>query len=466
AIVMKTLEKRRRNRYENVAALREDIDNFLKGKFVKARKRSLWYLMTKSISQFLGFKGGLTHWDEWKTPAIRLSVLAVFFILLGFIGRSYIQSQPLVIENKENQMQVPTFNEVNALVYQEIPQKNIFCDAKEKNEICFTFVAIPAGNFLMGRKEGEFFKTVYQANNSKPTELVGKFEPVNKTEKNINPQEKNLNSPAIDSISELSKKTLEKNPKITTNDDNSDPKKVISTAGTILEEESVAEPLTQINISKNFYMGKFEITNKQWNIVTKLPKVNIDLEVEDKNDSMPKTNISYYKAVEFCNRLTAFFKANGENVEIRLPSEAEWEYVCRAGNTDVWKIPQRTDIVNAMILTDEKVPKWTEPLMRKASILMEESVFIANSYGVVAMNGNVWEIVADDWHDNYLDMPDDVKKYGIPRQNKSQEKDKYVKRGGSYMDEASMTQCAYRTSEKVGSEGNNRTGFRIVMVNN
>ncbi|NEQ70830.1 MAG: SUMF1/EgtB/PvdO family nonheme iron enzyme, partial [Symploca sp. SIO2D2] len=80
-----------------------------------------------------------------------------------------------------------------------------------------------------------------------------------------------------------------------------------------------------------FFMGKYSVTQAQWKAVAALPKVNRDLKSDPslfKGENMPVERVSWYDAVEFCARLS---KKTGRTY--RLPSEAEWEYACRAGTT-------------------------------------------------------------------------------------------------------------------------------------
>jgi formylglycine-generating enzyme required for sulfatase activity len=89
-------------------------------------------------------------------------------------------------------------------------------------------------------------------------------------------------------------------------------------------------PQHQVTVQA-FYMGKYQVTQAQWQAVAKLPKVERDLNSEPsrfKGENRPVENVSWYDALEFCNRLS---KATGK--EYRLPSEAEWEYACRTGTT-------------------------------------------------------------------------------------------------------------------------------------
>lgn len=80
-----------------------------------------------------------------------------------------------------------------------------------------------------------------------------------------------------------------------------------------------------------FFMGKYPITQTQWRVVAALPQVNRELKPDPsrfKGDDYPVECVSWYDVVEFCARLS---KKTGK--DYRLPSEAEWEYACRAGTT-------------------------------------------------------------------------------------------------------------------------------------
>ncbi|MFM6255219.1 MAG: formylglycine-generating enzyme family protein, partial [Dolichospermum sp.] len=92
-------------------------------------------------------------------------------------------------------------------------------------------------------------------------------------------------------------------------------------------------PQHQVTISP-FSMGKYPVTQKQWRAVAALEKVNIDLAsypsyfVDFEGDNRPVEQVSWHDAIEFCARLSNYTKKL-----YRLPSEAEWEYACRAGAT-------------------------------------------------------------------------------------------------------------------------------------
>ena len=81
----------------------------------------------------------------------------------------------------------------------------------------------------------------------------------------------------------------------------------------------------------NFFMGKYLVTQAQWRAVASFPQVNRELEPEPsrfKGENRPVESVDWFDAVEFCDRLSQY-----TNRKYRLPSEAEWEYACRAGTT-------------------------------------------------------------------------------------------------------------------------------------
>ncbi|WP_226586322.1 formylglycine-generating enzyme family protein, partial [Microseira wollei] len=96
------------------------------------------------------------------------------------------------------------------------------------------------------------------------------------------------------------------------------------------ERYEYEEPQHLVSVP-SFFMGKYQITQAQWQAVAALPKINRDLESDPsyfKGENRPVENVSWLDAVEFCARLSQKTKR-----EYRLPSEAEWEYACRAGTT-------------------------------------------------------------------------------------------------------------------------------------
>lgn len=154
-------------------------------------------------------------------------------------------------------------------------------------------------------------------------------------------------------------------------------------------------------ILPDFLMGKYAITQSQWRAVAALPKIQQDLNPSPSRfsgDNRPVEWVSWWEAVEFCQRLSARL-----GVGYRLPSEAEWEYACRAGD----KTPFHTgETLTARLANYRATEAYSGG--PKGNFLEETTVvgsFPANDFGLYDMHGNVWEWCADHSHDGYEGAP-------------------------------------------------------------
>ena len=154
-------------------------------------------------------------------------------------------------------------------------------------------------------------------------------------------------------------------------------------------EEKPAHP---VNV-KSFFIGQYEVTRKQWNIVVDtLPKVSRDLRRQYIGDvygeTTPADVVFWDAAVEFCDRLTRF-----TGRRFRLPSEAEWEYSCRAGTQTEYSFGDTFNqtLANMVFASDHILPVG--------------SLGYANAWGLYDMHGNIQEWVLDVEHPNYIGAP-------------------------------------------------------------
>ncbi|NES18423.1 MAG: SUMF1/EgtB/PvdO family nonheme iron enzyme [Symploca sp. SIO3E6] len=153
-----------------------------------------------------------------------------------------------------------------------------------------------------------------------------------------------------------------------------------------------------------FYLGKFTVTQEQWRAVAALPRVSNDLDSEQshfKGNNLPVERVFWYDAVEFCARISI---QTGRTY--RLPSEAEWEYACRAGTTTPFHFGKTitTDLAN---YDGNSVygSGFKGEYRRKTTPVGNFKV--ANAFGLYDMHGNVWEWCQDHWHRNYDGAPTD-----------------------------------------------------------
>jgi len=227
-----------------------------------------------------------------------------------------------------------------------------------------------------------------------------------------------------------------------------------------LERNSSEAPQHEVNVAA-FFMGKYPITQAQWKAVAALPQINRELEPDPstfKGDKLPIEQVSWYDAAEFYDRLSAH-----TDRDYRLPTEAEWEYACRAGTTTPFHFGQTitTDLAN-YDGTDDPDSKWSGSYgqgpkgeYRKETTPVDHFA-IANAFGVCDMHGNVWEWCQDHWHDSYEGAPTDGSAWLSENENASR-----VIRGGSWIYDPWYCRSAYRASYTPDTR-NAYIGFRVV----
>jgi formylglycine-generating enzyme required for sulfatase activity len=151
-------------------------------------------------------------------------------------------------------------------------------------------------------------------------------------------------------------------------------------------------------------MGKYPVTQAQWKAVAALPQIKQSLNPDVsrfKGANRPVEKVSWRDAVEFCARLSA---KTGR--DYRLPSEAQWEYACRAGTTTPFHFGET--ITSKLANYDGN---YTYVSGIKGECRQETTVVgsfqVANAFGLYDMHGNVYEWCYDTWHENYQGAPSD-----------------------------------------------------------
>jgi len=201
-------------------------------------------------------------------------------------------------------------------------------------------------------------------------------------------------------------------------------------------ERRGSESLQHTVTIQPFFMGKFPVTQAQWQAVASLPKVNIDLKPDPSNfkgANRPVEKVSWNDAVEFCARLS---KATER--EYRLPSEAEWEYACRAGTTTPFHFGETitTDLANYN--GNYTYGSGSKGQYREQTT--DVGSFPANAFGLHDMHGNVWEWCQDTWHENYNRAPTD----GSAWVDENANENRMILRGGSWNNHPWYCRSAYR----------------------
>ncbi len=226
----------------------------------------------------------------------------------------------------------------------------------------------------------------------------------------------------------------------------------MGSAGTEAGREVSESPMHWVAVS-GFFMGRFPITQSQWQAVAQFPAINHQLVPDPsffKGANRPVENISWFEAVEFCDRLT-----QKTGINYHLPSEAEWEYACRAGSKTPFHFGYTISPEVANYDATYAYGYGSQGEYRQETTTVG-SFDVANSYGLYDMHGLVLEWCADTWHENYRNAPADAKPW-MDDSNSHR-----VLRGGSWYMVAGLCRSAARF-KYLPDVWLNHIGFRIAM---
>ena len=197
---------------------------------------------------------------------------------------------------------------------------------------------------------------------------------------------------------------------------------------------SYQKPVHEVTV-KPFSIGRTEVTQAQWQAVMENNPSNF------KGERRPVEGITWYQAKDFCEKLS-----ERSGYQVRLPTEAEWEYAARGGTTTEYSFGDDETKVGEYAWFIGNAGRQTHPVGKKKP----------NPFGLYDMHGNVWEWVEDYWHDDYNDAPTDGSAW-LAGGNR----DYRVLRGGSW-----YYSDLLRSSNRDGYRPDNsfsNYGFRVVV---
>ena len=183
-------------------------------------------------------------------------------------------------------------------------------------------------------------------------------------------------------------------------------------------------PRHRVTISQDFRLGVTAVTQSEWQSVMNTQPWSGEKNVKEGTD-YPATYVSWDDAVEFCRKLSA-----KEGVTYRLPTEAEWEYACRAGSESMYSFGDSPELLEEYAWFDENARDIDEKFAHRVRQKRP------NAWGLHDMHGNVWEWCSD-WYDCYQSSPQVDP--GGPASGSLR-----VDRGGSWYDFARGCRSAHR----------------------
>lgn len=225
--------------------------------------------------------------------------------------------------------------------------------------------------------------------------------------------------------------------------------------GAAVEEKGSSDrerPLHSVKVT-SFLIGKYPVTQAQWRTVAKLPQVKRELNPKPSHfqgDNRPVECVSWLDAVEFCDRLAAH-----TGKQYRLPSEAEWEYACRANTQTSFTYGDTVTGNLAVYASTFAYAAETGVPYRQQTT--DVGSFVPNAFGLYDLHGNVREWCADVWHENYHDAPNNGKAW-----TKGGKSECRIMRGGSWANKPSHCRSAHRSGYPAESF-NRAIGFRVAM---
>jgi formylglycine-generating enzyme required for sulfatase activity len=197
------------------------------------------------------------------------------------------------------------------------------------------------------------------------------------------------------------------------------------------------KPQHRVRITKPFYLGVTEVTQEQYE------RVMGENPSKRRDPQHPVAEVSWKDAMAFCRRLS-----EKEAKTYRLPTEAEWEYACRAGSTTTWFFGAAESDLKNYAWYNENSGRTAHAVGQKQP----------NAWGLYDMTGNVWEWCADRYGKDYYEKSPENDPGGPASGSKR------MYRGGAWIGGEAHCQSAFRLAHPPGRARNYGLGFRVCLV--
>jgi formylglycine-generating enzyme required for sulfatase activity len=213
-----------------------------------------------------------------------------------------------------------------------------------------------------------------------------------------------------------------------------------------------------VTITHGFWMGKYEVTQGEWAAVMGAFPREQD---KGRGPDLPVYWVSWLEADEFCRRLTTRARESRtlpDGWEVRLPTEAQWEYACRAGTSTATAFGNRLDKTRANIATPYPGGGTGKPEGESVKV----GTYPANAWGLHDMHGNVWEWCRD-WYYRRLPGGKDPDLSTDPGERNRDGTYSRVRRGGAWIEYGWANRSAMRLRYEP-ERRSDHIGFRVAVV--
>jgi len=228
-------------------------------------------------------------------------------------------------------------------------------------------------------------------------------------------------------------------------------------------ERRPGEDQVEVALTRGFWMAKYEATQGQWRrVIGKLPgELTAELPA---GDDFPVGNVNFAEAEAFCQRLTERGRQSGalpKDWEFRLPTEAQWEYACRAGTTTATAFGNKLSSKQANFKGKSYNGAEQGPSLNRAARV---GSYPANAWGLHDMHGNTFEWCRDWYHARLPGGTDPDLYFARSSATRSEHGDiSRVRRGGCWADDGWPCRSAFRLRFEP-ERRYDHIGFRVVAV--